>query len=224
MGSVVFPSLFPSSSQRIYFSFSIRKLQLGFFFRDYFFWLLSLQALACFFVCFKHQLGFRTSAFVIPTDESDPVPARPSDHVSASGANIRSSADVQPLATNSSQSGKRRRHWLDLPEDDNSRRRKLFSEDSALRSEVGADLLVALSMFSGAIADAISHERSSLRRSSPACEDKSHDAGMPSVVSSRVPRLTVPLFSAPERSARMLPPVTGGLVVPFLPLVGLHGD
>lgn len=58
------------------------------------------------------------------TDESKPVPTLPSEPASTFGANVRIAPDIQVLATNSSQSDKCCRYWLDLPEDDNLRPRQ----------------------------------------------------------------------------------------------------
>lgn len=76
----------------------------------------------------------------MPTDENYPAPARPSDLTPSFGSNVRSSADILAFTGNSSQSGKRWHNWLDLPEHDNLRPRKLFFEDSTRRPEVAADL------------------------------------------------------------------------------------
>lgn len=151
------------------------------------------------------------------------MPAHLSDRAPSSGENVRSSAVAQPLAINSSQSGKRHRRWLDLPEGGNPRPRKIFSKGSARSLSVVADLPVAMGPLSGAINDAISNERISPRRLLPVCKDTSRDVGSAPIVFSLVSRLKVSPSSAHERPARMLPLVTGRLVVPSRLRVGQPG-
>lgn len=138
----------------------------------------------------------QTSAFVMLIDKSTRVPARPLDLASTSGANVLYSADPQPLAASSSQSGKLRRHRLDLLEDYNPRPRKIFSEDSARIPKVVADLPVAMGSSSGAFADAILHDRIFLRRPSPARVGSARDANSSPAAAFRVPRLTTAPSSA----------------------------
>lgn len=77
--------------------------------------------------------------------------------------------DVRSLAAIPHQKAKRCRHSLDFPEHYNLRQRLLFSEDSAPHPKVIADLPVVMGPFSGAITNAILHDRISSRRRSAAC-------------------------------------------------------
>lgn len=62
----------------------------------------------------------------MPTGENNPAFECPSNLMSAFGAGVRSSTRALPLTANSSQSGKRRRHCLGLPEDHNPRAKKNY--------------------------------------------------------------------------------------------------
>lgn len=53
------------------------------------------------------------------TDDSTRASASPLDLASAPMANVLDWDDPQPLGASSSQNGKCRRHWRNLPEDDN---------------------------------------------------------------------------------------------------------
>lgn len=88
------------------------------------------------------------------TEKSDQAPSCHSYLTSASAASVRVPSDAQPLAASSSQSGKRRHHLLDLPDDDNPRLHKQFEKDSVRHSKLVAELPVIIGPSSGAIADA----------------------------------------------------------------------
>lgn len=95
----------------------------------------------------------------------------------------------------------------------------LFSEDDARHPIVVADLPAATALPYSAITDAILHDRSSLRRPflvrvDISCHPNSGPAG-----SARVSRLTAAQFSAPERSADRLQPVSRILLISFRSLI-----
>lgn len=69
----------------------------------------------------------QASAFVMPIDLNNRVPAHPFDLSSGSEANFLDSADSWPLTASSFRGVKFWHHWLDLPKDDDSLLRKLFS-------------------------------------------------------------------------------------------------
>lgn len=144
----------------------------------------------------------------MPTDVKNRAQARCFDLTSASAANVLHTAGPQPLAAWSSQSGNCRRHWLDIPEDDNPRPRKLFSRGSARHVKVVSDLQVAMCPSSGAIADAILHEHISPRRPSPTGLDNPRVANSAVAAAARVPRFTAAPSLAPERWTHRLPPLS----------------
>lgn len=97
----------------------------------------------------------------MPTDESTSALARPLHLAYASGTNVLSSAEHEPLAGSSTQSSKRGRQWLDQHKDDNPRPRMLLFDDSARRLEGAADLPVAASPSTNTISNATLHDHTS---------------------------------------------------------------
>lgn len=138
----------------------------------------------------------------MPTDESNMVPAPPSDLASASVASIRIVADAQPLSANVSQSGKCLRRWLDLPEGDIPSRCKQLPEISVHHPEVVADLPIVMHLSGasgafGAITHSSLYDLFSPRRPSPACVNPSRGVVSDFVISSWIPKLAAPTSSAP---------------------------
>lgn len=86
----------------------------------------------------------RSFAFVISTHESSPILASHSKRASASGVNVRSFFYAQTLHANSLHSGKRCCHCLHLPENENPRPQKQFTENSTRHPEVTAELPVEI--------------------------------------------------------------------------------
>lgn len=84
-----------------------------------------------------------------------------------------------------------------------------------------ANLLVTIGPSSGAIADAILHDGISPRLGSSARLEARRDVSIALAVPARVSELSAPSFSAPDRSARMLSPVSDVPAVPPRPLVTL---
>lgn len=141
------------------------------------------------------------------------MPPRLLDASLASGENILDSADLQLVAASSPQSGKRGRHWLDLPEDDDAGPQKLLSEDSARHPDVVADLPVAVGPSSGTISDTTIHDRISPWRPSSGHVDSSRDCTRAPAASPRAPRFTAVPSSVLELSDRMLRPGSNTLAV-----------
>lgn len=125
----------------------------------------------------------------MPTDESKPTPVTLLDLAYTSRTNVLLPSNLHPPAANSLRCGKRRRHWSELPEDENPRPHMQFSEDSVRHLEVFAEMSLGVDQYSGTIADAILQDRVSLRRFSPAPADFSRDVGSALVAFSRVPML-----------------------------------
>lgn len=103
--------------------------------------------------------------------------------------------------------------------DDSPRLRKLFSEGSNLRPKVATDLLTAMGFYSSIIPDSMLPGRTSGPHSPPARLKGFHDVSSAAVISAHVPRVTALPSSAPERSARMLPPVSEILTHPSRVLI-----
>lgn len=151
--------------------------------------------------------------FAMPTDESSRAPTRPPKVSFASRKTILGSSDLPPLAVSSFQGRKRRSNRLDSLDDGNSRPRKLFSEDSARNGDMVARLPVSISPSSGAMADAILHNRISIRRLSSALLNSPRDFDSGPAAAPDVPRFPAFPPSVPERSDRSLPPVSSAPVV-----------
>lgn len=178
------------------------------------------------FLIFDTPFSFSTSfpdccsqVFVIPTDENNRASASPLDLASAATANVLDYARAQPLEVLSSQSGKRRRKWLDITKNDHPRQRKLFSEDRACHPGAVIALPIAMGPSFGAIADPILHDHISPLRRSPASLDAPRDVNCAPAAAHRDSRLTATPSSAPEPFADRPPPMSSVFTIFSRPLV-----